>query len=193
MTLSALGIFSAAGAGGGVSLSDFELIETQILGSAQASVIFSNLNNYSSTYKHLQIRATVRTNRGANEDILAVRFNGDTGSNYGGHYLYGTGSTVASGETFAGGPYTYIYSNFVAAGNNTANAFAGVVIDFLDAYSTSKNKTIRVAFGSPGGNLVGLGSGLWRNTNAISSITLFPAIGSSLNATSRFSIYGIKG
>jgi hypothetical protein len=191
MTLSALGIFSAAGAGG-VAGSDYELISTTILGTAQSSVVF-DVSSYAASYKHLQIRATVRTNRGANEDILAVRFNGDTGSNYGGHYLYGNGSTVASGETFAGGPYTYIYSNFVAAANNAANAFSGVVFDFLDPYSSTKNTTLKVAFGTPGGNLVGLGSGLWRNTAAISSITLFPAIGSSLNATSRFSIYGIKG
>jgi hypothetical protein len=193
MTLSALGIFSAAGAGGGVALSDYELIETQILGSAQASVVFSSLGTYSSTYKHLQIRATVRTNRGANEDILGIRFNGDTGSNYVTHLLYGTGSSVAAGETFSGGPSTYIYSAFTAAGSNTANAFSGHVVDLLDPYSTTKNKTIRQLFGQPAGNLVGLFSGLWRNTNAISSITLFPAIGTTLNATSRFSLYGTKG
>jgi hypothetical protein len=170
----------------------YELISTTILGSAQSSVVF-DVSSYTSTYKHLQIRVVTRTDRGANEDILGIRFNGDTGSNYITHLLYGTGSTVASGSSFSGGPHTYIYSGFTAAGNNTANAFSGHVVDLLDPYSTSKNTTMRQFFGQPAGNLVGLFSGLWRNTAAVSSITLFPAIGSNFNSTSRFSLYGIKG
>ena len=185
-----LGILSAAGAGG-VAASDYELISTTILGSAQSSVVF-DVSSYASTYKHLQIRATVRTDRGANEDILGIRFNGDTGSNYVTHLLYGTGSSVASGSTFSGGPHTYIYSAFTAAGSNTANAYSGHVVDLLDAYSTTKNTTMRQFFGQPAGNLVGLFSGLWRDTSALSSITLFPAIGTNLNANSRFSLYGLK-
>jgi hypothetical protein len=191
MTLSALGIFSAAGAGG-ADLGSYELITSTILGSAQSSVVF-DVSSYAATYKHLQIRVVTRTDRGANEDVLGIRFNGDTGSNYVTHLLYGTGSTVASGSSSGGGPFTYIYSGFTAAGSNTANAFSGHVVDLLDAYSTTKNTTMRQLFGQPAGNLVGLFSGLWMNTAALSSITLFPAIGSNFNSTSRFSIYGIKG
>jgi hypothetical protein len=51
-----LGILSAAGAGGGVA-GDYELISSEILGTTAASVTFSSLGDYSSTYKHLQIRA----------------------------------------------------------------------------------------------------------------------------------------
>jgi hypothetical protein len=59
-----LGILSAAGAGGGGPLaSDYELISTQILTSPQSSITFSSLGTYSSTYKHLQVRAVARSTR----------------------------------------------------------------------------------------------------------------------------------
>jgi hypothetical protein len=72
----------------------YELISTTILGSAQSSVVF-DVSSYTSTYKHLQIRVVTRTDRGANEDILGIRFNGDTGSNYITHLL-----AVAPTHTF---------------------------------------------------------------------------------------------
>jgi hypothetical protein len=190
MTLSALGIFSAAGAGGGFS-SDYELIETQILGSNQASVIFSSLGTYSSTYKHLQIRLLGRQTLAAGgQGDIYVRFNADSSSNYARHFLQGNGSTVTSGATannsFAlGGQAPY--------NNETTGAFGGSVIDILDAYSTTKNKTIRALSGSHSSNapVIQLASGHWRNTASITSITL--SLFDIWLTGSRFSLYGLKG
>jgi hypothetical protein len=191
MALFPLGILSAAGAGGGAALSDYELIETQILGSNQASVIFSSLGTYSSTYKHLQIRLLGRQTLAAGgQGDIYVRFNADSSSNYARHFLSGNGSSVTSGATannsFAlGGQAPY--------NNETTGAFGGSVIDILDAYSTTKNKTTRTFTGQASTNSsVNLSSGVWRNTASITSLTLFPQNGSH-SANSRFSLYGIKG
>ena len=186
MTLSALGIFSAAGAGGVAFASDYELIETSIVsGSSTASVVFSSLGTYSSTYKHLQIRGTAKTNQGAIFDLIKVQLNGDTGNNYARHALLGNGSTVSSSGISSTG-----FVNFAAQGNSTANVFGGFVFDILDAYSTTKNKTTRALAGV---TEIRLSSGLWMNTASLTSVTLSPEFGSLLIEGSRFSIYGVKG
>ena len=189
MTLSALGIFSAAGAGGGVALSDYEFIESTILTGTQSSFTFSSLGTYSSTYKHLQIRAVVRSDRANTDDTLLVRVNGDTGTNYRFHLLLADGSGVFS----TGNTDNKMELGRTAGGSNASGIYGVNVLDVLDAYSTTKNKTFRASAGlnrasSP---YVFLNSGARFNTEAISSITLFP-IGSFVSG-SRFSIYGIKG
>jgi hypothetical protein len=182
------GILSAAGAGVGVA-GDYELIETSILTSSASSVTFSNLGTYSSTYKHLQIRLAVRTSN-AGTGFVVGRFNSDGGSNYRAHWIRGNGSDVGSSES---GLATRFYaSRFDAA----TNVFCPGVIDILDAYSTTKNKTTRTFTGNHGTspNEIYLFSGLWMNTASITSITLLPDGGSgTLSAGSRFSLYGIKG
>jgi hypothetical protein len=194
MALFPLGILSAAGAGGGVPLSDYELISSTILGSSTPSITFSSLGTYSSTYKHLQIRAITRSDRSDVDESLQLRFNSVTGSgNYRAHELIGNGSTVSSspfGET------DRILTGFATVGATaTANAFGGIVIDILDPYSTSKNTTIKALSGATVSTRtrVILSSGVWLNTNAVSSIDLAPFFGSNFVAGSRFSIYGIRG
>jgi hypothetical protein len=189
MALFPLGILSAAGAGGQVG--DYELIRTEIVvGSSTGSIVFSNLGDFASTYKHLQLRGAAKTNNAGNFDLIRVRFNGDTGNNYARHALLGNGSTVSSG-----GVTTTSFVNFATAGNTTANVFGGFVFDVLDAYSTSKNKTTRALAGlTPSTDAeIRLSSGLWMNTGSITSLTVSPEFGSLLIAGSRFSLYGIRG
>jgi hypothetical protein len=193
MALFPLGILSAAGAGGVVA-EDYELIETQILGSSQASVTFSSLGTYSSTYKHLQIRATVRDSfTGADTARLGMRFNGDSSANMVAHGLFSRGSSVVSfGVT--GDTAIRIVQDTPTASFVTANTFAGVVIDILDPFSTTKFKTVRSMAGfSANHNFIGLGSGLWRDTSSTTSLTLLSVSGTLLLTGSRFSLYGIKG
>jgi hypothetical protein len=200
MTLSALGIFSAAGAGGGVALSDYELIETQILGSSQASITFSSLGTYSSTYKHLQIRAVVRGDRGTfSQDQVQLFLNGDeTVTNYSSHKLEGQGVNVQSSAGISSAVGTYI-GRTTATGSQTG-AFSAHIVDVLDAYSTTKNKTIRTLFGQESqdsggfpGRFVGLNSNLFISTASVTSLKVQIGIGTNFIAGSRFSLYGIKG
>jgi hypothetical protein len=189
MTLSALGIFSAAGAGV-VSASSYELIETQILGSPSSSITFSSLGTYSSTYKHLQIRMIGRSNFSGNSSAVFVRLNGDTGSNYSLHELTGNAFGVVS---LGAASQTVMSAGEFPAANYAANIFSPAVIELLDFSSSTKNTTIRTLSGISGlRTLVSLSSGLWNNTAAVTSVTVISGGGASFVAGTRMSIYGVK-
>jgi hypothetical protein len=185
--------FGTLAASGGVPTGDYELIETALVSTATPSVTFNNLGTYSSTYKHLQIRMGFGSNAGSAGTYTLLRFNGDSGSNYSRHVLEGTGSTVTSSNLIN---QTGV---FVSPSTGTQNALHSEshVIDFLDSFSTTKNKTLR-AFGgvtSLGHGIILL-SGLWRSTSSITSITLqanSAGSSSTYGTGSRFSLYGIKG
>ena len=188
MTLSALGIFSAAGAGGVVAAGDYELISTTILGTATSSVTFSSLATYSSTYKHLQLRIAARSSS-ASSFSGRLRFNGDTGANYSFKQLLGNGSSVLStADSCQTGTDILPVSN----STSTASSFGGAVIDILDSYSTTKNKTLRSLAGFALG-AVYLRSGAWYNTASVTSIDLYMQDATNFIAGSRFSLYGIRG
>ena len=169
---------------------DYELIQTYVLGSAQATVVFSGLSAYSSTYKHLQIRWTARTNRNATETQIFLQTNSNTSATYFSHKLTGNGTTVASD----GGTSTNPSMGFATTSQSPANAFAAGVIDILDAYSNTKNKTIRGLNGaSTSPSYVNLFSFSIADTAAISTLTVNDIISSAILAGSRFSLYGIRG
>jgi hypothetical protein len=180
-----------------IELSAYELISTIIVDSAQSSVLFSGLDAYSSTYKHLQIRATARSLSSASwADTLNVRFNGDSGSNYSAHVLFGTGAAVEAGSSISATSAGLILMRGFGLSENSS-VFASAVIDIVDSFSTTKNKTLRASSGAITGvsaqNQVRLTSGLYRSTAAITSIDLQPASAANLAVGSRFSLYGIKG
>jgi hypothetical protein len=188
MTLSALGIFSAAGAGV-VSAGAYELISSTILGTAQSSIVF-DVTGLGSTYKHLQIRAVARSSRSDTNDNVYIRFNGDTANNYSTHFMWGNGTNALS-SGLATQPYIYA-AGALAAANSTANAFGAFYVDILDPFSTTKNKTTRALSGNPI-LFVEMDTGNWRSTSATTSLTLSLATGPNFLTGSRFSIYGLKG
>jgi hypothetical protein len=187
MTLSALGIFSAAGAGGAAFSSDYELITTTtVSGTSTSSVVF-DVTGLGSTYKHLQIRMTARNDRAISLDNISLRFNSDSGSNYGNHRLAGDGSSVTSGYD----ALTKGLAGLQTGASATSSVYSATVLDILDPFSTSKNKTTRSLTGVSVSS-IRLYSNLWRSTSAITSINLFCDPGNYF-AGSRFSIYGLKG
>jgi len=187
-----LGILASAG--GTLPTGDYELIETTVLSSTTSGVVFSNLGQYASTYKHLQIRATIRGSLSALTDTISIRFNGDTGSSYSQHGLAGTGTSVVSFSASPAVVTSGAIGNAVAA-SAISNVFTGAVIDILDAFSTSKNKVFRALTGYAAAttlNLVGLVSGNYSNTASITSINIY-AGNASFVAGTRISLYGVKG
>ena len=186
MTLSALGILSAAGAGG--VQGDYELIETVILGSTTATVTFSGLAAYASTYKHLEIRMAARSDRADSSDILEMLVNATAATRV--HMLFGDGSSVGSADA----PFGMKGIGTTTGATFAANGFSGTVISILDAYSSTKNKTTRTLSGVSGVS----GSHRWISlapsfygTDPVSSITL--DVIASFVSGSRFSLYGIRG
>jgi hypothetical protein len=177
-----LGFFATAGAGAAGS---FDLLESQVLGSTAASVTFSSLSTYASTYQHLQIRMVARASRsGATTDPLIVKLNSTT-QTYG-HHLFGNGSSVGSGNIAT----AYSILDAITGATAATNAFGAGVIDILDPFETTKNKTIRALTGA--NTVVALSSTFWNFTTAVSSIELSAFSATNFLVGSRFSLYGLR-
>jgi hypothetical protein len=175
----------------------FESIATAVGTGSSGSITFSSIPQ---TYKHLQIRYIAKTTFGpgfAAYYALSLTFNGDTGSNYSSHRLVNEVNTA----------YAYAQANqteitnlaFMTPSPTFLNNIMGAgIIDIADYQSTTKNKTVRAFSGVDSNSSttdqtgsINIGSGLWRNTNAITSITINPF--QNFTTTSVFSLYGIKG
>jgi len=163
------------------SSTSFESIQTIDVTSAVTSVTFTSIP---STFTHLQIRMTTKDNTGLASQ--SIRINGDSGANYAWNRLIGEGSAASS-----------------TAGSSDTKAIIGIsdaqfgsgIMDFLDYKNTNKYKTIRSfsGFDNNGTGWIGLWSGLWMNTAAITDIQIMTGLLSqSWTQYSTFALYGIK-
>jgi len=152
-----------------------------------ASITFAGIPT---GYKHLQIRAIARGSD-AGSSRMEMRFNGDTGSNYSYHYVYGDGSAAYGGGA---GSDSSIYLNRIAGSGTTASVFGAEVLDILDYADINKYKTLRAitAFDANGSGEVHLNSGSWRNTSAISSISITAEGAAGFAQYTQFALYGVK-
>lgn len=146
-----------------------------------ASVTFAGIPT---GYKHLQIRAFWKL---ANPTNLVGNFNGDTGSNYKDHELYGDGSSASSFVPS-------VSPTGLSFGYQGGSAFCVSVIDILDYANTNKNKVTRTLFGNDrnGSGDISLGSGLWINTSAVTSLSFKAQDSGAIQQYSQFALYGIK-
>jgi len=181
--LSSYGFTRSAGAAAG----SYELISTAFGTGSSGVITFSSIPT--TTYKHLQLRAVTKTNFAGDASTAAITLNGDTAANYSWHVLRGTGGSVQS-LAQADASNAPIY----ALGTTTANAPSVSIIDILDAFSTTKNKTIRQFEGYvSSGVQTRLSSAAWRSISAVTSITITAGSSASFTSLTRFSLYGIKG
>ena len=177
---------------GGASLSSYESIATATGTGSSGTITFSSIP---STFKHLQIRGIARSDGATTTNTyLTLQFNGDTATNYAMHYLRGDGTTAT-----ALGVVTLAsiqLRNGLIRNNGLASTMSVYVIDILDYAATTKNKTVRSFDGVEENNtnaqsVLEIASGLWLNTNAISSISVNSYSGNFTTATT-FALYGIK-
>jgi hypothetical protein len=147
-----------------------------------------------STYTSLQIRMSVLKSAGSGE--MRLRINGDTGSNYVWHNLSGyNGTASARGGTAQS--YIQISSN-VSANADMSTTYPSVAIIDIHNYTIStQNKTVK-SWGGVDQNTatnsdINLNSGLWLNTSAITSLTVYYSAASNLASGTTISLYGIKG
>ena len=162
------------------STNSYESIATYTVGAGgQSTITFSSI---ATTWTHLQLRIMLPTSG----DEPMMRFNSDSGSNYSRHGLYGNGSSAAAygvaNDTYDG----------LSAGSSQPNV---IITDILDYANTNKYKTTRTLAGydQNGSGTIALRSGSWRNTNAITTITLTESNASNFPQYSSFALYGIKG
>lgn len=169
------------------------LIERVVLSSNTGSVTFSNLGAYAGIYRHLKIIYTAKSSTSLTNIFDArLRFNGDTATNYNYHYLQGIGTSVQSQVVNT----TSSISVATYPNNVTSTLFGSGIIDILDAFSTTKNKTVRTLSGTCNAStFVKLGSGLWRSTASITTVELaeatFGGYGGVFLAGSTVSLYGV--
>lgn len=164
----------------------YESIATvTVSGSNVSSITFSSIP---STFTHLQIRAFLVSGLSANNQF---RFNGDGGNNYTWHQIQGNGSAAG---TYAANP-----TSTPPWGLNNGNSSFPMasIIDILDYANTNKYKTVRTLSGNDGtgdtASRIGLYSGAWMSTSAITSIALTNDFGSTIAPNSHFALYGIRG
>ncbi len=184
--LNFLAAVSGNGAGGGGS---FESIASVTASGGESSLTFSAIPG---TYQHLQMRYIGMDNSGGTSTgALKIRLNSDSGANYTEHRLTGSGTTApASGTTGR----VELRMDYGVTQSGSTNIYAAGIMDIHDYASTTKYKTMR-GFGGQdknGTGFINLSSGLWLNTNAVTSITVLPE-SSAFASGSRFALYGIKG
>jgi len=151
----------------------YSLIESQTLGSATATVTFSSIPG-TFTDLILIIRATTLS---ANYNM---RFNGDTGTNYSDTSLWGNGSSAAS----------YRSSNNTVIGLTYTSSGAPISRIQIQDYSNATTYKTVLTRQDDSVNAAGCNVGLWRNTAAITSISIVSP--GTIPSGTTLKLYGIQ-
>lgn len=164
--------------------STYDKIATTTLGSTQTTITFSSI---AGTYTDLVLIAAFGLGNSTYQPIL--RFNSDTGSNYSATALSGNGSSaVSSRHTNQNG----IYVNPGAGTGGTITNPMSWIINIQNYANTTTYKTAINRFNNSA-NIVNAEVGLWRNTAAITTVSLTAESGSGdFQSGSTFTLYGIK-
>lgn len=158
----------------------YEPIATTTLGSSAASYTFTSIP---STYTDLRLVINgLQTGTSGNPYIT---LNSDTGTNYSITVLSGNGTSATSARSSNA---AFIYCGITAEVRNTMIFMS--TTDLMNYSNTTTYKTVltRAANASFGTDAI---VGLWRNTAAITSITVDLDAG-NWNTGSTFTLYGIK-
>jgi hypothetical protein len=156
----------------------YEPIATTTLGSTAASYTFTSIPG---TYTDLIIITNVKSPTTGNMYML---FNGDAATNYSRTVLAGNGSSIISARnTSINKIYCDYYGYFNTTFDNTK------IIQIQNYSNTTTNKTCLIRSGAAATGTDAI-VGMWRNTNAITSIVL-DSDGANFSAGSTFTLYGI--
>jgi hypothetical protein len=159
-----------------MAVSAYEVISTQTLGTAASSVTFSSIpQTYTDLFLVLQGASSV-------DDTIMMQFNSDTGSNYSWTQLGADpGSGIFSSRASS------VSSMRIGYGNTSQGSHIAQIMNYSNA---TTYKTILSRSNKAAADVRAIVS-LWRNTNAVTSITAIQTSGNfSIGFT--FSLYGIK-
>lgn len=157
------------------------LDKVTISGSSTNTVTF---NTFGSSYTDLVLITDLTTTGAGASYYCLMRFNSDSGSNYSYTNLSGNGTTAISDR---GTNTTGVYTSYA----QVANPDRVISNIYIQNYSNSNTyKTTLVRSNSVGQNSVSAMVETWRNTAAITSITL-TTTANNFGAGSTFSLYGI--
>ena len=158
--------------------STYTPIATTTLGSAQATITFNSFSGYTDLVLVSSYKRTATSN-------ARIRFNSDTGNNYSYTVLQGNGTAASSSRT----------SNvsgillFDPLSASTTNFLTSIL--HIQNYSNSTTyKTVLDRSGDAAQGTIAT-VGLWRNTAAITTITINANTG-NYDTGSTFTLYGIQ-
>ena len=166
---------------------------TNVLAADAATVTFQSSTgaNDWSQYMDLVIIAYVRNGRADTGGApAAMNFNNDTGANYSYQTFIGNGSTTSAGTSATA---TYSPIGNVPKDNDTANAFAAILIDLFDINSGKyKTSIVQNSQDQNGAGDLQMISATWRNQAPITEIDFRASLyGYDINAGSRFDLFGV--
>jgi hypothetical protein len=158
--------------------STYTPIATTTISGTPTTVSFTSI---SGSYTDLVL---ISSASGSANAVIQAQFNGDAGNNYSFTYMYGDGSSAASGRASS--------VNYVRAGR-TASASTSFVPNILQIQNYSNSTTYKTAIEreNDAAASVFASVGLWRSTAAITSI-LLTISGGNFTAGSTFTLYGIQ-
>ena len=157
----------------------YSLIASTTIGTAVNTYTFSSIPG---TFTDLLlIGSVVHSASGTNAKI---RYNSDTAANYSGTFVYGNGTTAASGRATSDTAIAIDYST------STTN-FSTFRVNIQDYANTTTYKT-NVGRNDEAGTQANANVGLWRSTSAINSITIFLTSSANMGINSTLKLYGIQ-
>lgn len=160
----------------------YDSIATTTLSSAASTITFSSIPN---TFTDLRIVLVEFNSGGGN--ACNMRFNSDSGTNYSRTWIFADGQSVESLRSTNG---TQIN---IRQGGTISTTLPGLMEVDIFSYAGSTNKTVltRASIDQNGSaGVLTYQVGLWRNTAAITNITLTPSTQFSAGTTA--TLYGIK-
>jgi hypothetical protein len=162
--------------------STYTPIATTTLGSAQSSVTFSSLGSYTDIIVVSNFGTTAAGNS------VGLQFNSDTSTNYSTTQLNGPGPY---GFSWRGSNQTSItvFGSPIVDGTPSTLRATGI-IHIQNYRNSTTNKSVLSRYGYATGEVIAA-TGTWRNTNAITSLTLV-AVGTTLLSGSTFTLWGIQ-
>jgi hypothetical protein len=116
---------------------------------------------------------------GVADNNVNLRFNSDTGTNYSATRIQGNGSSASS-------------AGFTNTTSMVGSYDSGRSVSIWQIMNYSNSTTNKVALNRGGGtaNNVEAYAGLWRNTAAITSVTV--VVSGTFSTGSTFTLYGVK-
>lgn len=158
----------------------YEPIATTTLGSAAATITFSSI---SGSYTDLRL-VLVATGSSAGSQVK-LQFNSDTATNYSQTYLYGDGSAAASTRDTS---KAFCWVDVVGLSTTIPHLYDINIFSY--AGSTNKTCLTMTQEDNNGSGYTNAFVNLWRNTAAITTITLTSTTGNFAIDTSA-TLYGI--
>lgn len=165
------------------------------LGGTQATIDTNTIlgGNIPATYQHLCFRVVARGDTAAADTTLLMRLNNDSTAVYDDERIIVSGTgTISGSESLAA---TSLRVANIPANTAPASVFGTCVAELNDYRSTAHHKDFVSMMGSRRGTATGTiltacSAGGWKNTAAVTRITLLPGAGSFVTGT-RFTLYGI--